>query len=80
MSNEEITFLMSLGANQQEKGAVPAFTLGKGKDKVRLAINTKLEQVTRFRDWVIVTMSTQDFKEMVKTVVTSLRSEEEMYD
>jgi hypothetical protein len=80
MSNEEITFLMSLGAHQPERGAMPPFTLGMGTDKARLAINSKLVQVTRFRDWVIVTMSTQDFKEMVKTVVTSLGSEEEMRD
>ena len=80
MSDEEITFLMSLETHQKKKGEVPPFLLQVGSDNVRLAFNDKREQVTRFRDWVIITMPRLNFKQMVKEIITSVASEEEMRD
>ena len=79
MSGDELEFLKSL-ESELKTGIPQPFTLRKGKGEVRLAFNRKLQNVTNFRDWVIVTMQTIDFKNMVKAIVTSVAVEEEMHD
>ncbi len=79
MSGDELTFLQSLGSGQGEDVPKP-FVLGKGGDVVRLAFNRKLNKVTSFGSWVVITMRPRDFKNMVKTLVTSVAVEDERQD
>jgi hypothetical protein len=79
MSGDELEFLQSLESDQ--KAAMPqTFAVRKGKDGYRLAFNRKLQNVSSFRDWTIVTMKPVDFKNMVKAIVTSVAAEDEMHD
>ena len=78
MSNEEITFLISL--EEYQKGDIPPFALEMGRNNVRLAFNRKRQQVTMYRDWVVISMSPQDFKKIVKEAVTSIATEDDMHD
>ena len=79
MSGDELEFLQSL-ESELKRGIPQPFTSRKGKEEVRLAFNRKLQNVTNFRDWVIVTMQSMDFKNMVKAIVTSVAVEDEMHD
>ena len=72
MAGEEITFLASLDTYERKRSTAPPFTLAVGEDEVRIAFNNRLQKVTRYRDWVIVEMSTPGFKQMVKSVVNAV--------
>jgi hypothetical protein len=77
MSGDELTFLQSLGPGED----VPKpFALGKGGDVVRLAFSRKLNKVTSFGSWVVISMQPRDFKNMVKALVTSVAVEDEQQD
>ena len=79
MSGDELTFLQSLESGRGE-GVPKPLVLGKGGDVVRLAFNRKLNKVTSFGSWVVVSMRPRDFKDMVKTLITSVAVEDELQD
>ena len=79
MSGDELTFLQTLALGPGE-GAPKPFVLGKGGDVVRLAFNRKLSKVTSFGSWVVIAMQPRDFKNMVKTLVTSVAAEDDQRD
>jgi hypothetical protein len=76
MSGDELTFLQSL-ESEQKKGMPQPFALGKEDDIVRLAFNRKLNSVTGYRDWVVIAMQPPDFRNIVKTLITSVAIEDE---
>ncbi len=77
MASEEITFLASLDAYEKKGSTAPPFTLAVGEDEVRIAFNNRLQNVTRYRDWVIVVMSMPGFRQMVKSVVNAVAKRED---
>jgi len=42
------------------------------RGKVRLALRSKLERIITFHDWAIITISTQDFVNMSKSISSIL--------
>jgi hypothetical protein len=79
MSGDELTFLQSLEPGQGA-GVQKPFVLGKGGGIVRLAFSRKLNKVTSFGSWVVISIQPHDFKNMVKALVTSVAVEDELQD
>jgi len=72
MDDAELQFIQALGISQQQLGELPDFIVRTERGKVKLLLRSKLERIITFHDWAIITISTQDFVNMSKSISSIL--------
>ena len=69
IEEREEEFLAALGLSVKQLNTMPDFFVRTMKEgKVRLTFRSKLEPVLRYADWVSITISPQDFVNMVNNL------------
>jgi hypothetical protein len=59
--DDELAFLKAIGLSKRELQKNPDFMVKPSKDKVSIAICSKLEPLSTFGEYALITLSPQDF-------------------
>lgn len=57
MEDAEAQFLKAMGIAQRQLGRLPDFMVKTERDRVRLALRSKLEPIITFGEWTVATIS-----------------------
>lgn len=72
MNNAESEFMKALGIDAKQLEELPDFMVKTERDRFRLLLRSKLEALKTLDDWVIITISPQDFLKIQKGLTATL--------